>query len=207
VSVPDSQSNGRASSSRIALQATAVDRNLDMRIGRDEAMSRKVLAAIAHAHLQHAVHRALGQQCHHARVAVKAAVADDAAAAVVEIEHRRKAEVDARGAQLGGKHLARRRCGLGGAHGVAHPQLAQRTHRRQAREAVGAKPLHATAFMIDADQQIGRIALNSALSAVICARSRQLRAKWMTPPTRGLAMRRRSASLSSVPATSTISGA
>jgi hypothetical protein len=40
-------------------------------------------------------------------------------------------------------------------HGVAHPQFAQRAHRRQVREAVGAKALHAAAFVVDANQQVG----------------------------------------------------
>jgi hypothetical protein len=45
--------------------------------------------------------------------------------------------------------------GVGGGQGVAHPQLAQRAHRRQVREAVAAKALHPAAFVVDADQHIG----------------------------------------------------
>ena len=107
--------------------------------------------------------RLLRQQRDDARVAVEGAVADHAAAAVVEVEHRREAEVDAAGAQLGAEHVA----GGGGgsiarmapvprAAAVVHPHLAERAHRRQVREAVGAKALHAAAFVVDADQQVGR---------------------------------------------------
>jgi hypothetical protein len=123
----------------------------------------KVLAAIAHAGQQHAVHDALGQQRHHARVAVKAAVADDAAGAVVQVEHRGKAEVDAAGAQLAGQHEAGAARHLRRPHRIAHPQLAQRAHGRQAGEAVAAKALHPSALVVDADEHIGPQRLDLAV--------------------------------------------
>ena len=94
---------------------------------------------------------------------MEGAVADDAAAAVVEVEHRREAEVDAAGAQLGAEHVAGGARRLEGAHGagaaagvaVVHPHLAERAHRRQRREAVAAKALDAAAFVVDADEQVG----------------------------------------------------
>ena len=89
------------------------------------------------------------------RVAVEGAVADDAAGAVVEVEHRREAEVDAAGAQFGAEHVAGGGGGVGGAQRVVHPQFAQGAHRRQVREAVGAEALHAAAFVVDADQHVG----------------------------------------------------
>ena len=94
---------------------------------------------------------------------MEGAVADHAAGAVVEVEHRREAEVDAAGAQLGGEDVAGRARGLEGAHGagaaaagaVVHPHLAEHAHRRQRGEAVAAEALDATAFVVDADEQVG----------------------------------------------------
>ena len=82
---------------------------------------------------------------------------------MVEIEHRRKAEIDAAGPKLGAEHVAGgARClegvhgaGTGAAVAVAHPQLAQEPHWRQMGEAVAAKTLDATALVIDADQHVG----------------------------------------------------
>ena len=48
------------------------------------------------------------------------------------------------------------RAGAAAAGAVVHPHLAERAHRRQVREAVGAKALHAAALVVDADQQVGR---------------------------------------------------
>ena len=90
-----------------------------------------------------------------ARVGVEGAVADDGALAVVEVEHRREAQVDAAGTQLGGEHVAEGAGGIGGAHRVAHPQLAERARGRQRGEAVAAKALHAAAFVVGADEAVG----------------------------------------------------
>ena len=81
---------------------------------------------LRHAGLQQAVHQALGEHRDDARVAVEGAVADHAAAAVVEVEHRREAEVDAAGAQLGAEHVA----GGGGGLGA---RIAPRRRRRRRR--------------------------------------------------------------------------
>ncbi len=158
-----------------------------------------MLAAVGHARLQQAVHEALGQQRHHARVAVEGSVADDAASGragppqafrapvggsqrlrwrgglirPVEVQHGREAEVHATGAQLGAQHVARRRGGVGGAqratagHGlgtlaVIHPHVTQRPHGRQVGEAIGAKTLHAAAFMVHTDQQVIAHGLDAA---------------------------------------------
>ena len=91
------------------------------------------------------------------------AVADHSARAVVEVEHRREAEVDAAGAQLGAEHVAggaRRlerphRAGAGAAAAVVHPHRAEAPHRRQRREAVAAEALDAAALVVDADEQVG----------------------------------------------------
>ena len=110
-----------------------------MAVGADEAVAGEVLAAVVHARLQQALHQAAREHRDDARIAVEGAVADHAAAAVVEVEHRREAEVDAAGAQLGGEHVAGRarrlerahRAGAAAAAAVVHPHLAEHAHRRQ----------------------------------------------------------------------------
>ncbi len=121
-----------------------------------------MLAAVGHAALQQAVHQALGQQAHHARVPRKGAVTNDAALAKVQVQHRREAEVHTAGAQLGAQHKAAGRGRIGGFHGasalaglaVLQPQLAQGAHGRQVGEAIGLEALHAAAFMVHANQQV-----------------------------------------------------
>ena len=134
-----------------------------MAVGANEAVAGKVLAAVVHSGLQQAVHDAARQHRDDARIAVEGAVADHAAAAVVEVEHRREAQVDAAGAQLGGEHVAGRPrrferahgAGAGTAVAVVHPHLAEDAHRRQRREAVAAEALDAAALVVDADEQVG----------------------------------------------------
>ena len=126
-----------------------------VRVGLRVAVCGKVLAAVGHAGAQQAVHQALGQQGHHPWVAVEGAVADDGALAMVQVQHRGEAQVHAAGAQLAAQHIAAGGGGVGGTHRVLHPQLAQRAHRRQVGEAVGAKALHAAAFMVHRNQQVG----------------------------------------------------
>ncbi len=86
------------------------------------------------------------------RVAVKRAISDDRARAVIDVEHGREAEIDSVPGELArqrapeARRLARR------ARNVAVPHFAQRAHRRNRREAV-AKALHAPAFVIDGDER------------------------------------------------------
>ena len=106
------------------------------------------------------------------------------AAAVVEVEHRREAEVDAAGAQLGAEHVAGGGRGVGGTHRRLriHSSPSARIGR-QVREAVGAEALHAAAFVVDADQRCRAGSdLISAVSSVSWRRSCQLRAKRIRPP-------------------------
>ena len=94
---------------------------------------------------------------------MEGAIADHAAGTVVEVEHRREAEVDAAGAQLGAEDVAggaRRfhgahRAGAAAAVAVVHPHLAEHAHRRQRREAVAAEALDAATLVVDADEQVG----------------------------------------------------
>lgn len=145
------------------LEAAAVDGGVGVRIGTHEAVAGEVLAAVGHAGLQQALGEPAPQHGDHARVARKSAVADHAAAAVVQVEHGREAEIHATGTQLGTQHIA---AGGGSGHGGhcafaglllvgAQPELAQRAHGWQVREAIALETLHAAAFVVHADQQIG----------------------------------------------------
>src|SRR6266513_5559141 len=102
-----------------------------------KAVTRKVLADRRHARGRESLHDAGAEGC---------------AGAVIEIEHRREAEIDAvrgklRGDDVGGaaRRLARRAA-------LAVPPPTELAHRRDRGEAV-AKPLYAPAFVIDADRQ------------------------------------------------------
>ena len=130
-------------------------------------------------------------------IAVKRPVADHGARAVVEIEHRREAEIDAVRAQLAGDR--RRRA----ASPRARPPATSRSHSSPsvriggiAREAV-AKALHAAAFVIDGDEQRrSRAARGSPPSTPrAAAADSKLRANRMTPPTSGCARRSRSSAV------------
>jgi len=144
-------------------EAALIHGNLVVRIGCHIAVARKVLAAVAHARLQQAVHERLSQHADHARIGAQGAVADHGAAAVVEVQHRGEAQIDAAGTQFGRQHVAAsgggaaggERGGAGWLRRLTQPHLPQRAHGRQVRKAVAAKALHAAAFVIDADQQVG----------------------------------------------------
>ena len=125
-----------------------------MRVGLDKTVAREVLAAVAHASLQQAVHQTFGEQRDNARVAAECAVANHARFTIVQVQHRGKAEVNAAAAQLGRHHVTAGGGSIGGPELVFHPQRAQGAHGRQVGEAVGGTALHTAAFMVNADQQI-----------------------------------------------------
>ena len=99
-------------------------------------------------------HKVCRQHGDDPRVRMKRPVADDAAAPPVEVEHRREAEVDAMRTKLRSKYVAERGGDATGLQYVAVPKFTQAPHRRQARKA-SAEPLHASAFVVDRDQQRG----------------------------------------------------
>ncbi|MNK95359.1 hypothetical protein D3C87_1155930 [compost metagenome] len=136
------------------VKSALIDWHGHVRIGLDEAMTREMLAAVAHAGQQQAVREMVGQHRYHPRIGVKRAVTDHGAAAMVEIEHRREAQVDVARAQFGRQHVAARNGDLGGRHHIAIPQFAESCHRWQMREAIGLGPLYAATFMVDADQHV-----------------------------------------------------
>ena len=140
-----------------------------------------------------------------ARIAVEGAVADHAAAAVVEVEHRREAEVDAAGAQLGAEHVAGRARRLERAHGAGAGAARRRrpstSRRGRASAAACVKPslrkrcTRPPSWSTQTSRS-GRIDLTSAVSSVSWRRSRQLRANRISPPVSGWARRRRSSASS-----------
>src|SRR3989442_81189 len=71
------------------------DRHRVVRVGGDEAMSRKVLADAGHSAVAQAAHQRGRKLYRRVRIAMERASADDGAAAMIEIEHRREAEIDA----------------------------------------------------------------------------------------------------------------
>ena len=86
------------------------------------------------------------------RIGMKRPMTDHRTGACVEVEHRREAEIDAAGAELGGDQappaLGSDECAVA----IAIEMLAELAHRRNRREAV-LKALHATTLVIDGDQQ------------------------------------------------------
>ena len=90
------------------------------------------------------------------RVGVEGAIADDAAGAPVEVEHRGEGIVDAAGAQFGRQQVAEVGSGAARGGGIGIPKLAKAAHRRQVGEAF-ATALDAAAFVVDGNRQ-GRFA-------------------------------------------------
>ena len=116
-----------------------------------------------YAGLAQAMHQRLRQQRHHARIAREGTVADHAAATVVEVEHRREAEIDAAGAQLGRQHSRPPSWALQAASAAAPVSAPSpssqswpkaRIGGRVCGAVAGTEALHAAALVIDADQQV-----------------------------------------------------
>jgi hypothetical protein len=129
-----------------------VDHLRQVRVGRHRAVPRKMLAAGRHASVCHAGHEGPGQRRRGVRVGMKRPRSDDFAHSIVEIEHRREAEIDAERHQLGRHHEAarprQRQAPL--RVGVVGPPVGG--GRRQRREA-GPQALHPPALLVDRDQQ------------------------------------------------------
>ena len=130
-----------------------VFRQLQMRIRRHMAVAGKVFAGGGHACAGHAVDKGAGQFGDRQRIGVKAAVADHAAGAEIQVQHRRETDVDVVGAQFVRHQFAEQIGGMAGGFGIAAVVTAQRRHRRQAGE-LGAEALHPTALLVHGDQQV-----------------------------------------------------
>ena len=102
----DAEAHQRAERHEVVLlqrrQRPLVDRDFCVRIRADEAVPREMLADRGHPAVAQTAAERRGEMRHRVRIAVQRAVADDRAAAVIEIEHRREAEVDAVRGELGG---------------------------------------------------------------------------------------------------------
>ena len=123
-----------------------------MRVGRDKSVAGEMFANRRHAVGAKTATQRGGEMGDRARVAVKCAIADHRARAVVKIEHGREAEVDAVRRELASDDPAQA-LGLRGSRGdIAIPELAERAHRRNGGEAI-AKALHSAALVIDGDEQ------------------------------------------------------
>ena len=85
-----------------------------MRVGDCKTVAREMFAAVRHTALQHAVHHALGQQCHNAWIPAEGTVTNHAAAPMVKIEYRREAQVHAAGPQFTAQYIATGAGGVGG---------------------------------------------------------------------------------------------
>ncbi len=124
--------------------------------------------------LAHGRHAAVGEtvaqrareRSHGIRGIVEGALADDLAAAVVEVEHRREAEVDAGCAELDGDHAAPPARIGERSRAIGVVALAEHAHGGNRGEAV-AEALHATALVVDRDEQ-RRIALHPDVGDECC---------------------------------------
>ncbi len=134
------------------LERTFVHRHFMMRIGCDVAVTRKMLADRRHAAVTQAAHHAARELGYRHRIAVKRAVPDHAAVAVIDVEHRGEAQIDPARAQFRGEHVADRLRQFERVFGIRIPRRAQFAHGGQHGKAL-AKALHAAAFVIDRDQQ------------------------------------------------------
>ena len=130
-----------------------VDRDLVVRIASHETMPGEMLAAGDHTASRQPLDQRGSQLGDHLRVAVEAAIADHRADAMIEVEHRREAQVDAAGTQLGRQHFTDGACGVTRLIRRARPHLAQHAHRRQAGKPVQ-EALDAPPFVVDRDQQV-----------------------------------------------------
>ena len=203
-----SHSYGRASSARMAFSERLSIGTSMMRVASHVAVPWEMLAAVRHAGEQQAVHQALREHRHDARVAMERAIADHAARSMVEVEHRREAQVDAAGAQLGAEHEAARGRGDRVAvsasfiHSSPSARIGGRCVKPSLRKRCTRPPSWSTQISMS-----GRIDLISAVSSVSWRRLSQLRANRISPPVSGCSSRRRSSGLSARPAMSRTTGA
>src|SRR2546428_12182690 len=123
-----------------------------MGIKRRKAVTRKVLADRRHARGRESLHDAGAERADRVGVEVQRAVADGRAGSVVEVEHRREAEIDAMGGKLRGDDVGGAARRLARRLAVAVPEPAELSHRRNRRETF-AKSLYSPALVVDADRQ------------------------------------------------------
>ena len=135
------------------VERARVDRRVDVRIRGDEAVAGKVLADGGAARGCEATHERGREIGDHDRIGMERAIADHRARRIVEVEHRREAEVDAVRAQLAGDRRAMRERGVARRRRLELEALAERAHGRDRGELAGAKALDAAAFVVDRDEE------------------------------------------------------
>src|SRR5437899_10728904 len=123
-----------------------------MRIERRKAVTRKVLADRGHARGRESLHDAGAERADRVGVEVQRPIADGRARPVVEVEHRREAEIYAVGGKLSGDDVGGTARRLARRLAVAVPELAELSHRRNRREPFP-KSLYPPAFVVDADRK------------------------------------------------------
>lgn len=116
-------------------EAAFINRHGDMRVGHRPAMTRKMLAAGDHAGTVQAFDEGSGEFRNNGRIAMKRTVTDHRAASPVKIKHRGEGHINTARTQFGSEDVAyvtgRRQRLIR----LSFPQLAEATHRRQARKA------------------------------------------------------------------------
>src|SRR5947209_4217035 len=123
-----------------------------MGIKRRKAVTRKVLADRRHARGPESLHDAGAERADRVGVEVQRTVADGRAGSVVEVEHRREAEIDAVGGKLRGDDVGGAARRLARRLAVAVPEPAELSHRRNRRETF-AKSLYSPTLVVDAERQ------------------------------------------------------
>ncbi len=111
-----------------------------------------MLAHSRHAGIGEALHDRRREGADGVRVEMQRTVADYGARAVVEVEHRREAEIDAVRAELRTDDVGRAARRLLRLRLVAVPQAPQLAHRRDGGEALP-ETLHPPTFVVDAHQK------------------------------------------------------
>ena len=143
------------------LQRTVIHRDIEMGVFRHRAVAREMLEGGGHAGFVHARHVGTGERRNDRRVGRERAVADRAVA-TRQVDHRRKAQVHAGGADLAGHQpgVFVRQCERG--IGIVAIQRIEALQRRQ-RAVTVTEALHAAALLVHADQLRARCGLADGL--------------------------------------------
>ena len=171
----------------LALVGTArVLRQDVVRVADHAAVSGIVFADGDHADVTQATAQGIGECYHDGRVGMQGAVADDFRDGVMQIQHRREAEINTELAQFISDDDTHRFRQLAGEQRAAVKTAAKRAHRGQGGEAF-TETLHPPAFLINTDDGIwvlradgGTEALELRRAAVIAAKKDDARTKRAT---------------------------
>ena len=133
-------------------KASSVFGDAHVRVGDGKAVTGEMLAHRRHAGVGEALHDGRREGADSVRVEMQRAVADHRARPVVEVQHRREAEIDAVRPELRTDDVGRAARRLLRERLVAVPQAPQVAHRRDGGEAIP-EALHPPALVVDADQK------------------------------------------------------